>query len=148
MNLTDKMTFHVSGASEKFKTTIKSKQHEIILDEPKEIGGSDAGPDPLSYLLASLAGCENIIAVMVAQEMDFDLQSLQFDVKGQLDPKGMRGETGARVFFEKVWFKVIVNTTESDERIAELKEKTDARCPVLTMMRAAGIELEIDWTKG
>lgn len=29
----------------------------ILMDEPKSIGGNDAGPDPYSTLLASLAGC-------------------------------------------------------------------------------------------
>lgn len=148
MNLNDTMTFHVTGITEKMKTTIKAKQHEIIMDEPPILGGNDEGPDPLSYLLASLAGCENIVAAMVAQEMNFDLQSMKFDVKGRFDPQGMRGVAGAQVFFKEVWLKVSVATNESAERIAELKEKTDARCPVLTMMRAAGIALETEWVKG
>jgi len=148
MDLKDQMTFHVTGKTEKLKTTVQSKQHTLILDEPPAVGGGDEGPDPLSYLLASLAGCENIVAYMVAQEMNFDLQSMDIDVKGQLDPLGMRGEPGVQVFFEKVWFQATVSTSESAERLAELKEKTDARCPVLTMMRAAGIELETDWIKG
>ncbi|WNS80347.1 OsmC family protein [Domibacillus sp. DTU_2020_1001157_1_SI_ALB_TIR_016] len=147
MDLKDKMTFHVTGTTEKLKTTIQSKQHTIILDEPPAVGGGDKGSDPLSYLLASLAGCENIIAYMVAQEMNFDLQSMEMDVKGVLDPLGMRGEPGVQVFFEKVSFKAKVSTSESEERLAELKEKTDARCPVLTMMKAAGIELETEWVK-
>ena len=148
MDLKDQMTFHITGKTEKLKTTVQSKQHTLILDEPPAVGGGDEGPDPLSYLLASLAGCENIVAYMVAQEMNFDLQSMDIDVKGQLDPLGMRGEPGVQVFFEKVWFQATVSTSESAERLAELKEKTDARCPVLTMMRAAGIELETDWIKG
>ncbi|WP_309143116.1 OsmC family protein [Domibacillus sp. A3M-37] len=147
MDLKDKMTFHVTGITDKMKTTVKAKQHEIIIDEPPVVGGNNEGPDPLSSLLASLAGCENIVANMVAQEMNFDLQSMNIDVKGQLDPLGMRGEAGVQVFFEKVWFKAIVSTSESPERLAELKEKTDARCPVLTMMKASGIELETEWVK-
>lgn len=147
MDLLDKMTFHVTGKSEKMKTAIKAKQHEIIIDEPEVVGGNDEGPDPLSYLLASLAGCENIVANMIAQEMDFDLQSMSFDVKGEFDPRGMRGEPGVQVFFQKVWFNVRVKTSESSERLAELKEKTDARCPVLTMMKSAGVEFETNWSK-
>lgn len=141
------MTFHVTGITENMKTTVKAKQHEIIIDEPPILGGFDEGPDPLSYLLASLAGCENIVASMVAREMNFDLQSMNFDVKGEFDPRGMRGDAGVQVFFKKVWFKVSIATSESAERTAELKEKTDARCPVLTMMKAAGIELETEWVK-
>lgn len=148
MDLKDQMTFHVTGKTEKLKTTVQSKQHTLILDEPPAVGGGDEGPDPLSYLLASLAGCENIVAYMVAQEMNFDLQSMDIDVKGQLDPLGMRGEPGVQVFFEKVWFQATVSTSESAERLAELKEKTEARCPVLTMVKAAGTELETKWLKG
>ncbi|OAH59675.1 MULTISPECIES: hypothetical protein [Bacillaceae] len=60
----------------------------------------------------------------------------------------MREEAGAQVFFKKVWLKVSVATNESAERLAELKEKTDARCLIMTMMKAAGIELETEWVKG
>jgi putative redox protein len=33
------------------------------------------------------------------------------------------------------------------ERINELQEKTDKRCPVYTTLKAAGIELEPNWVK-
>ncbi|OAH59674.1 hypothetical protein AWH48_00785 [Domibacillus aminovorans] len=58
------MTFHVTGITEKMKTTVKAKQHEIIIDEPPILGRNDERPDPLSYVLASLAGYENIVAAM------------------------------------------------------------------------------------
>ncbi len=111
------------------------------------MGGTDDGQDPLSNLLASLAGCENVIANMVAKEMEFDLKSIEFDVNGELDPRGLMGQADVRPYFEKVSVHAKVTTSESQDRIDELKEKTDARCPVYTTLKAAGVELEANWTK-
>ena len=37
--------------------TITWRNGTLIMDEPTNIGGQDAGPDPYSTLLAALAGC-------------------------------------------------------------------------------------------
>lgn len=145
--MSEKMTFDVTGTTDKMKADLRSKQHEIIIDEPPEMGGSDKGQDPISNLLASLAGCENVIANLVAQEMKFDLQSIEFDIHGELDPRGLMGDASVRPYFEKVQVNAKVTTSESQDRIDELKEKVDARCPVYTMLKAADVELEANWTK-
>ena len=142
-----KMEFHVTGTTDGMKSNLKAEQHNITIDEPPAMGGTDKGPDPLSGLLATLAGCENVIANMVAKEMNFDLQSIEFDVHGELDPRGLMGESGVRPYFEKVQINAKVTTSESQERIDELREKTDARCPVFTTLKAADVELEANWTK-
>ncbi|WP_280771855.1 OsmC family protein [Salipaludibacillus daqingensis] len=145
--MAEKMTFNVTGTTEKMKANLKSNQHTIIIDEPPNMGGSDEGPDPISNMLASLAGCENVIANMVAKEMKFDLESIEFDIRGELDPRGLMGNASVRPFFEKVQVDAKVSTSESQDRIDELKEKTDARCPVFTTLKAAGVELEANWVK-
>jgi hypothetical protein len=33
--------------------------HEVVMDEPQKMGGTDTGATPLHTLLASLAGCEH-----------------------------------------------------------------------------------------
>ncbi|PYZ95200.1 osmotically inducible protein C [Salipaludibacillus keqinensis] len=145
--MSKKMTFQVTGKTENMRADLHSNQHQITIDEPAEMGGTDKGQDPMSNLLASLAGCENVIANMVAKEMDFDLQSIEFDVHGELDPRGLMGDKNVRPYFEKVQVNAKVSTEESQERIDELKEKTDARCPVFTTLKAAGVDLDANWTK-
>ncbi|KGX90531.1 osmotically inducible protein C [Pontibacillus halophilus JSM 076056 = DSM 19796] len=141
-------TFHITTNSEGMRTDIVAPHdNELIVDEPANMGGTNKGADPLSTLLASLAGCENVIANMVAKEMDFDLQNIKFDIKGSLDPRGLMGDESVRPYFQTVEVNATIETSESEERIKELQEKTDARCPVYTTLQAAGVELTPNWVK-
>ncbi|ANU10902.1 osmotically inducible protein C [Planococcus antarcticus DSM 14505] len=145
--MANKMTFQATGTSSKMKSEIKMGNHEITIDEPPNMGGTDKGPDPLSTLLASLAGCENVIANLVAKDIKFDLQGIEFDVKGDLDPHGLMGQADIQPYFNQIYVHAKVKTDEPDERIQELKEKTDARCPVFTTFKAAGIPIDATWEK-
>lgn len=145
--MANKMTFRVTGTSSKMKSELKMGNHALTIDEPPNMGGTDQGPDPLSNLLASLAGCENVIANLVAKEMKFDLQGIEFDVTGDLDPRGLMGQADIQPYFNQVSVHAKVKTNETAERVQELQEKTDARCPVFTTFKAAGIPIEANWEK-
>ncbi len=45
-------------AGKGMKTVIKADKHEMTLDEPKSVGGTDEGPSPFHAVLGALAGCE------------------------------------------------------------------------------------------
>ncbi|WP_227394665.1 OsmC family protein [Jeotgalibacillus aurantiacus] len=145
--MSNKMSFKVDGFTENMKTELTSGQHLIIIDEPPNMGGQDEGPDPLTNMLASLAGCENVIANMVAKEMDFSLDKIEFNIEAELDPRGLMGDPEVKPYFETVTVKATVHTDETQDRINELKEKTDARCPVFTTLKAAGVDMQAEWLK-
>ncbi|MFC4737279.1 OsmC family protein [Bacillus daqingensis] len=145
--MSEKMSFEVTGSSKGMTSELQAKDHTIVIDEPESMGGADKGQDPLSNLLASLAGCENVIANMVAKEMDFDLQGIDFRVTGELDPRGLMGQADIKPYFYDVAIEADVKTSETDERIEELRQKTDARCPVYTTLEAAGIPIRAEWKK-
>ena len=42
---------------EGFRTQITAGRHQLIADEPKEVGGTDEGPSPYELLLAALGAC-------------------------------------------------------------------------------------------
>ncbi|TFB24061.1 OsmC family peroxiredoxin [Filobacillus milosensis] len=150
------MVEEIKASAKGMQTVGHSKDHQIIIDEPSSMGGRDEGANPLGTLLVSLAGCENVIANMVAKEINFDLQGIEFEVKGELDPNGMMGKEGVRPYFQKIFVNAKVSTSESDERIQELQKIeriqelqkiVDSRCPIYTSLEAADIEMVPSWTK-
>jgi putative redox protein len=143
----NQMTFHVTGSSKGMQTVVSSKQHTITIDEPPAMGGQDTGPDPLTTLLGALAGCENVVANLVAKELNFDLQGIEFDIQGTIDTRGLMGDPNVKPYFQQVTIHAKVKTNESQERIEELQRITDSRCPVYTTLKAAGIPLQSKWTK-
>lgn len=145
--MSNKALEHITATSIGLKTIILKKKHQIILDEPVDFGGKDTGMNPLAALLASLAGCENVIANMVAKEMNFTFHGIDFDIEGEFDPKGLMGDPNVRPYFQTIVIKTKVKTDESYERIKELQERTQERCPIFRTLEAAGIILETQWTK-
>jgi uncharacterized OsmC-like protein len=49
-------------------TKVSVRNFELLIDEPASNHGNDEGAQPLEYLLASLAGCSNVIINKIAAE--------------------------------------------------------------------------------
>jgi putative redox protein len=54
--------------------------HEIVVDEPAAVGGTDKGPSPTQLLAASLAGCTAITLELYAERKGWDLGALEVEV--------------------------------------------------------------------
>ncbi|GGE27923.1 osmotically inducible protein C [Marinithermofilum abyssi] len=141
------MNVAVQSESRRMRTLVETNKHQFIVDEPANMGGTDQGANPLEYLLGSLVGCENVIANFVAKEMNFQLDGIRFQVEGELDSRGLMGDPEVKPYFQKVQIQAQVETSESEERVQELQKVVDQRCPVFTLMKAAGVELEVEWKK-
>lgn len=73
----------VTGTSESpTKLAVSVRDFSFVIDEPANFGGTDAGPNPVEYSLASLAGCLNVVIHLIAQERGVELRSLRLTVKG------------------------------------------------------------------
>ncbi len=141
-----KMKMQVSGTSEGMKTLVKAGKHELVVDEAEQMGGNNAGANPLQYLLTSLAGCTNAVAHMVAKDMEFDLQELSIKATGEFDPRGFQGDPNVQSHFETASLDVEIKTTESEARVKELSDEVASRCPVYSMFTAAKVEMTDSWT--
>lgn len=62
---------------EKYTTTINIEPHQIIADEPTDLGGQDLGPDPLELLLSSLGACKAMTVRMYADRKEWALESVE-----------------------------------------------------------------------
>ncbi|WP_066067504.1 OsmC family protein [Neobacillus soli] len=140
-------SFKVEGKGTGMRLDAIAGKHTIAIDEPESFGGKDSAIDPLSTFLSSLISCENVMAQLIAQEMKFDLQGISFDVEGSLDLAGLMGDLTVKPYFQQVTVKATLETTESQERIDELQNAVDQRCPVFRTIKDAGIPVENQWVK-
>jgi uncharacterized OsmC-like protein len=67
----------VRGGADSFKQEIVAGKHGLVADEPGSAGGSDAGPDPYDYLLASLGVCTSVTIGLYARRKKFPLENVK-----------------------------------------------------------------------
>jgi len=59
------------------KQEIVAGNHRFIADEPVASGGSDAGPDPYSLLLAALGACTSMTLQIYAKRKEWPLEKVE-----------------------------------------------------------------------
>lgn len=126
-------------------TKVKIRNFEILIDEPPSNHGNDEGPQPLEYLMASLAGCTNVIINKIANERGFSITDLEIGVTGVLDKRGITGEANVAVPFPEVRLNIRAKTSNSPEEIEILKEELVWRCPVKVIIKASGSTIKEKW---
>lgn len=55
---------------------VEARSHELMLDEPLELGGTDSGPTPYEALLASLGACTAMTLRMYADRKRWPLEGV------------------------------------------------------------------------
>ncbi len=63
-----------------FFTEIQAGKHALVADEPKSVGGTDAGPTPYDLLAAALASCTTMTLKMYAEHKGLPLESAEVTV--------------------------------------------------------------------
>ncbi len=126
------LNFSIKGISENpTKFVAEARNFKIVIDEPPTLGGTDHGANPVEYLLASYAGCLNVMGHLIAGEIGFKLDKLEIEMNGNLNPERLFGKS----FTERAGFKSIqVKLKPYAEVTPALLEKwvqeVESRCPV------------------
>lgn len=110
----------------------------MTIDEPPELGGANAGMNPVELVLVALGTCQEIMYAAYASVMDIPLESVSVNIKGYLDLKGLFGMSeDIPAGYNEVRFETNIVSTGSAEQIRQLAHTVETHCPVLdTLMRA------------
>lgn len=124
-----------SQLTDRFRSEIKIRQHQLVIDEPQSLGGTDSGPNPIEMILAALGSCQEITYRAFATAMNIPLTSVSTRVEGNIDFRGFFGvDDSVRAGFQKIKIVVDIESSASDEALNKLKQAVDSHCPVLDML--------------
>ena len=138
----------VKKLSEGLQVEADSRNFKILMDEPKELGGTDVAMTPVEALLSAYGACQTIVASAFAQDNDISFEELRIDLEGDLDPDGFLGLADVRNGFQEIRFTMHFKSDEPKEKLEKFADVSESRCPVGDNLAngvslvLAGIEVE------
>lgn len=115
---------------ENVRVEAEVRNHKIIIDEPKELGGTDLGANPVELLLSALGSCQSIVARVYADKFGIDLQNFWVELEGDIDLDGFFDKSDVRPGFLEIRYTFHIETTAPKEKVEEFKAFLEAHCPV------------------
>lgn len=105
-------------------------------DEPPVLLGDNAGPNAVEAVLHALASCLVVGFVYNAAAQGIRIESLSFDLEGNLDLQGFLGLSEAvRPGYESIRLTYQVKSDAPPEKIEELFNYVQKTSPVLDIIR-------------
>jgi putative redox protein len=106
--------------TEHFTHAVSMGEHQLVVDEPREVGGDDEGPSPTQLLAASVASCTAITMEVYAQRKGWEIGPIEVDAEFML------AEPGAPTHFSLV---LRLPADLNEEQVASLR-MIAAKCPI------------------
>lgn len=109
---------------------VTTRGHKIIIDEPKSLGGTDNGMNPVEAILGALGACQSIVAQVYAKQFDVTYDELRIELEGDLDLDGFLNKSDVRPGFSDIRYKFYLKTDEPAEKIQPFIDFIEQKCPV------------------
>lgn len=122
------------------------REHKLTVDEPENLGGTDAGPNPVELVLAALGTCQEITYRAYATALDIPLDEVRVDLEGEIDLRGFFAvDDAVRPGYGSIRGTVHLVSDAPDEDIEKLRQAVNAHCPVLDIVtQPVPVALEVE----
>ncbi len=138
--------------SEVIVTSLMNLQNEVrygehqtlLIDEPANLGGDGAGPDPYTLLLAALGGCISMTVTMYARRKQWPLERVTVRLRQQrIHAKDCAECTeNTEGYVHRIERAVAFEGDLTDEQSARLQEIAH-KCPVHKMLTSEIVVTEL-----
>ncbi len=117
----------------------KVRDHEMVLDSTKkELGGYDAGIQPMELILVGLMGCTGMDVVSIMRKMKVDFEEFEVEI-----PEVRRAEHHPKVYtYIKLVYKIRGNNVDRTKVEKAVSLSQDKYCSASAMLKAAGVKIE------
>lgn len=113
----------------------RKKALKMVGDEPAVLLGTNKGPNAVEAVLHALASCLSVGIVYNASAMGIEVESLEFDIEGDLDLHSFLGLSKTkRPGYENLLVTISARTSASEEKFNELLEHVKRTSPVLDII--------------
>jgi uncharacterized OsmC-like protein len=109
----------------------------IAIDEPRSIGGTDKGMNPIELLLSAMGTCQEIMYAVHAAILDIRLDELRVNCVGKMDLRGLFNiDNTVTPGLTSLEYETHISSPASAEQIITLMKLAERSCPVMdTLVR-------------
>lgn len=139
----------LEGVGNGFMSKISRRESStvIIVDEPEAMGGSNEGANPIGYLGTAMESALHLSLIKVAKEKNIEIGDVEWVISVGIDAMGLMGKPGAVINPQRITGNVLVALREQDSSaLTELVREVEERCALYAMCKAAGLELDVNYT--
>ncbi|MFC4387992.1 OsmC family protein [Gracilibacillus marinus] len=115
---------------EKYLVEATARNHSVLVDEPKSLGGTDEAMNPVELLLSALGACQSIVARTYAKKFDIDLRDFQVQLEGDINLDGFFDKADVRAGYSDIRVTYTTDTDAPAEKVEAFIAFLEAHCPV------------------
>jgi len=107
-----------------------SRNFEMMIDEPRSLGGTDTAMNPVEAVLCALGACQSIVARAYARKFNVTMEDFWVEVEGDLDTDGFMNKSDVRRGYSEIRYTFHIKTDASREQVEEFIQFLERTCPV------------------
>jgi uncharacterized OsmC-like protein/fermentation-respiration switch protein FrsA (DUF1100 family) len=124
----------VVRTTQSYRTEVRAKGFNLLVDEPEHLGGTNSGPNPFDYVAIALAACKSLTLRMYADRKALPVKAVTVSVRHSRRPRPDDGSTSPQKL--DTFETVLKIDGEIDATTRNRMLEISVRCPIHRMLES------------